>query len=87
MNDMAKKKQPALIKSENKNTQQGNSLSDYLQKDMLEKLKSTKKQLQEAERAQEEERNAQAEFDRKQKEKNKSFAELLDEYGMKGKKF
>ncbi|WP_075617625.1 DUF3886 domain-containing protein [Paenisporosarcina indica] len=62
-------------------------MSDQLQVDVLEKLKLAKKQLLDDEREKEEERLAQAEFNRKQKEKNKSFAELLDDYGMSGKKY
>ena len=85
---MAKKKQQQQHRKQQERTEQsGNTLADQLQGDVLEKLKSAKKQLQDTERQQEEERLAQAEFDRKQKEKNKSFAELLDEYGMKGNKF
>lgn len=82
-----KKKQQTQRQPERIDREQGNTLSDQLQGDVLEKLKLAKKQLLDAERLQEEERQAQAEFDRKQKEKNKSFAELLDEYGMSGKKF
>lgn len=85
---MAKKKQQQQQRRQPERSEQsGNTLADQLQGDVLEKLKSAKKQLQDTERQQEEERLAQAEFDRKQKEKNKSFAELLDEYGMKGNKF
>lgn len=86
---MAKKKQQQQQRRQPERFEQssGNTLSDQLQGDVLEKLKLAKKQLQDTERQQEEERLAQAEFDRKQKEKNKSFAELLDEYGMKGNKF
>ena len=84
---MAKKKQQGRKQPDRSDREQGNSLADQLQNDIVEKLKLAKKQLQDAERLQEEERQAQAEFDRKQKEKNKSFAELLDEYDMKGNKF
>jgi len=85
---MAKKKQQQQQRRQPERSEQsGNTLADQLQGDVLEKLKSAKKQLQDTERQLEEERLAQAEFDRKQKEKNKSFAELLDEYGMKGNKF
>ncbi|MGE6488066.1 YqkE family protein [Paenisporosarcina sp. NPDC076898] len=85
---MAKKKQQQQQRRQPERSEQsGNTLADQLQGDVLEKLKSAKKQLQDTEHQQEEERLAQAEFDRKQKEKNKSFAELLDEYGMKGNKF
>lgn len=84
---MTKKKQQGRKQPERSDEDQGNTLADQLQNDVVEKLKLAKKQLQDVERLQEEERQAQAEFDRKQKEKNKSFAELLDEYDMKGNKF
>ena len=84
---MAKKKQQSRKQPERSEREQGNTLADQLQNDVVEKLKLAKKQLQDVERLQEEERQAQAEFNRKQKEKNKSFAELLDEYDMKGNKF
>ncbi|MGB2992883.1 MAG: YqkE family protein [Paenisporosarcina sp.] len=84
---MAKKKQQGRKHPELSDREPGNTLADQLQNDIVEKLKLAKKQLQDVERLQEEERQAQAEFDRKQKEKNKSFAELLDEYDMKGNKF
>jgi len=84
---MAKKKQSVKKQPQRAEREQANTLSDQLQGDVLEKLKLAKKQLQEAEREREEERLAKAEFDRKQKEKNKSFAELLDDYGMDGNKY
>ena len=58
-----------------------------LSSDVLDKLKETKKQLVAEEQAKEEERQAQLAFEKKQKEKNKSFEELLDEYGYGGSKF
>ena len=83
---MAKKKQrqpvkPVVAKEE------GNGLFDQLSSDVLAKLKETKKQLVAAEQEKEEERQAQLLFEKKQKEKNKSFEELLDEYGFGGSKF
>ncbi|MFF2752630.1 YqkE family protein [Psychrobacillus sp. NPDC058041] len=83
---MAKKKQrqpvkPAVTKEE------GNGLFDQLSSDVLAKLKETKKQLVAAEQEKEEERQAQLLFEKKQKEKNKTFEELLDEYGFGGSKF
>jgi len=85
---MVKKKKQAVRKQPEKSQlESGTTLSDQLQGDVLEKLKLAKKQLLDAEREKEEERLAKAEFDRKQKEKNKSFAELLDDYGMSGKKY
>jgi len=84
---MAKKKQPQRKQQDRVQTEQGNALSDHLNSDVLEKLKQAKKNLQEVEKAQEEEQQAQELFERKQREKNKSFEELLDDYGMKGNKY
>lgn len=86
MKHLAKKKQrqnvkPAVQKEE------GNGLFDQLSSDVLAKLKETKKQLVAEEQEKEEERQAILAFEKKQKEKNKSFAELLDEYGDSGSKF
>ena len=63
------------------------TLADQLGGDVLAKLKATKQELSAKEQAAEEERQAQAAFERKQREKNKSFEELLNEYGDKGTKF
>lgn len=84
---MAKKKQTQRKQPAKSQTEQGHTLSDQLNSDVLEKLKQAKKNLQEVEREQEEERQAQEVFERKQREKNKSFEELLDDYGMKGTKY
>lgn len=84
---MAKKKQTQRKQPAKSQTEQGHTLSDQLNSDVLEKLKQAKKNLQEVEREQEEERQAQELFERKQREKNKSFEELLDDYGMKGTKY
>ncbi len=83
---MAKKKQPQRNQQDRAQTEQGNTLSDHLNRDVLEKLKQVKKNIQDVEKEQEEERQAQELFERKQREKNKSFEELLDDYGMKGNK-
>ena len=84
---MAKKKQTQRKQPAKSQTEQGHTLSDQLNSDVLEKLKQAKKNLQDVEREQEEERQAQELFERKQREKNKSFEELLDDYGMKGTKY
>lgn len=84
---MAKKKQPQRNQQDRAQTEQGNTLSDHLNRDVLEKLKQVKKNIQDVEKEQEEERQAQELFERKQREKNKSFEELLDDYGMKGNKY
>ncbi|ETT81235.1 YqkE family protein [Viridibacillus sp. FSL R5-0477] len=63
------------------------TLKDQLNGDVLEKLKLAKKDLVAKEQAAQDEREAKLAFERKQREKNKSFAELLNEYGDKGSKF
>lgn len=86
---MAKKKQRQPIKPAKQATpkEEGNGLFDQLSSDVLAKLKETKKELVAAEQAKEEERQAQLAFEKKQREKNKSFEELLNEYGDNGSKF
>lgn len=84
---MAKKKQAQRKQPAKSQTEPGHTLSDQLNSDVLEKLKQAKKNLQAVEKEQEEERQAQELFERKQREKNKSFEELLDDYGMKGTKY
>ena len=86
MNKLAKKKQKQQVKP-TVQKEEANTLSDQLSSDLLAKLKETKKQLVAVEQEKEEERQAQLVFERKQKEKNKSFEELLDEYGFGGSKF
>lgn len=83
---LAKKKQKQQVKP-TVQKEETNTLSDQLSSDLLAKLKETKKQLVAVEQEKEEERQAQLVFERKQKEKNKSFEELLDEYGFGGSKF
>ncbi|HJF30369.1 MAG TPA: DUF3886 domain-containing protein [Sporosarcina psychrophila] len=61
--------------------------SDALDDDILEKLKAAKKALSAAEETKEEERQEQLRLERKEREKNKSFGELLKEYGDTGSKF
>ena len=65
----------------------GLTLEDQLNGDVLAKLKAAKKSLVEDEIAKEEERQARLAFERKQKEKNMSFEELLEKYGDQGSKF
>lgn len=55
--------------------------------DVLAKLKDTKKALQAEEQERREEEEAKRIFERKQREKNMSFAELLEKHGDKGNKF
>lgn len=63
------------------------TLSDALGDDVLAKLKAAKQQLSAAEQVKEEQRQEQILQERKEREKNKSFGELLDEYGYGGSKF
>ena len=84
---MAKKNRRQQQVKPAKQVEEGNSLSDQLSSDVLAKLKETKKQLVTAEQEKEEERQAQLAFEKKEREKNKSFEELLDEYGFGGSKF
>lgn len=67
--------------------QEAMTLADQLGGDILAKLKAAKQDLTAKEQVAEEERQAQLAFERKQREKNKSFEELLNEYGDKGTKF
>lgn len=67
--------------------QEAVTLADQLGGDMLAKLKAAKQVLTVKEQAAEEERQAKLAFERKQREKNKSFEELLNEYGDKGTKY
>lgn len=63
------------------------TLKDQLNADVLAKLKAAKQSLVAEEQAKEEERQAKLAFERKQREKNMSFEELLEKYGDKGSKF
>ena len=63
------------------------TLQDQLGGDLLAKLKATKQSLVADEQAKEEEERARKAFERKQKEKNMSFEELLEQYGDGGSKF
>ena len=82
---MVKKKKaiPAKPKEDNQRL----TLSEQLDGNVLAKLKSAKKNLEAEVQRNEEERLARLAYERKQREKNKSFEELLDEYGYSGKKF
>lgn len=82
---MAKKKkqmtQPKLTSDD------GLTLKDQLNADVLSQLKLAKQSLVAQEKEQEEERRAKALFEKKQREKNMSFEELLEQYGDQGSKF
>ncbi|MFJ8261376.1 YqkE family protein [Rummeliibacillus sp. NPDC094406] len=86
---MAKKKRQQRTQSQSKTVEKEENLTlqDQLNGEVLAKLKLAKKELVAKEQQQQEEKEAQLAFERKQREKNKSFAELLEEYGDKGTKF
>ncbi len=63
------------------------TLKDQLGSDVLEKLKLAKSSLTKQIEEKEAERQAKLAFERKQKEKNMSFEELLEKYGDSGSKF
>ncbi|MBD8035254.1 YqkE family protein [Solibacillus sp. A46] len=85
---MAKKKQQRSTNDEfNLPKEKAATLADQLGGDVLAKLKAAKQDMVADEKAKEEERIAKAAFERKQREKNMSFEELLDQYGDKGSKF
>ena len=63
------------------------TLSDSLDDDVLAKLKTVKTVLTNVERENEEKRQEKLRLERKEREKNKSFVELLNEYGDVGTKY
>lgn len=79
-----KKKQMTQPKS---TSDDGLTLKDQLNADVLSQLKLAKQSLVAQEKEQEEERRAEALFEKKQREKNMSFEELLEQYGDQGSKF
>lgn len=58
-----------------------------LPEDILAKLQATKNELLKEEQQRAEEKQAKELFERKEREKNLSFAELLDRHGDKGNKY
>ncbi len=69
---MAKKQQPS---------------NGLFSEDQLMKLQETKKALLKDQQKIEQEKEAKRQFDRKQREKNMSFEELLDRHGDSGSKY
>lgn len=84
---MAKKKQQRTTNEFELPKDKAATLADQLGGDVLAKLKAAKQEMVEDEKAKEEERLAKAAFERKQREKNMSFEELLNQYGDKSSKF
>ncbi len=85
---MSKKKQRTPITpKKNKADDSATSLSDFMSDDMLAKLKGMKQEMKAVEEIkleQEKQKRIQERIDR---EKNKSFEELLKEYGDGGQKY
>lgn len=72
---------------ESKQEKESLTLADQLGGDVLAKLKEAKQSLVNEEQKKEEERQARLAFERKQREKNMSFEEMLEKYGDKGSKY
>lgn len=84
---MAKKKKQQQHPQQKQTEKEALTLQDQLGGDVLAKLKAAKQSLvadAEAKQAEEEARKA---FERKQREKNMSFEELLEQYGNGGSKY
>lgn len=85
---MAKKRKQQQQPSNNATVKEDKlTLQDQLGGDVLAKLKEAKQGLVAEQQAKEDEKQAQLAFERKQREKNKTFEELLNEYGDQGSKF
>lgn len=82
-----KKKQQQQQKEPNFTDKEAVTLQEQLGGDVLAKLKAAKQSLVADEEAKQEETRARKEFERKQKEKNMSFEELLEQYGDGGSKY
>jgi hypothetical protein len=82
---MAKRKTRTITSRKQENEKP--TLSDALDSDVLMKLKEAKKEMTAKLEAEEANRQEQLRRERLEREKNKSFAELLDEYGDSGSKF
>ncbi|MCH7321142.1 YqkE family protein [Solibacillus sp. MA9] len=84
---MAKKKQQRQTSEFELPKEKAATLADQLGGDVLAKLKAAKQEMVADEQAKEEERIAKAKFEKKQREKNMSFEELLNQFGDQGSKF
>ncbi|WP_025784957.1 YqkE family protein [Sporosarcina sp. D27] len=83
---MAKKRNQQRLESKPKDDG-ALRLADALGEDVLSKLKEAKQALSQAEAKAEEARMEQVIKEKKEREANKSFAELLDEYDRKTSKY
>lgn len=87
MVDRMAKKKATKQHSPKKQEIEKTTLMDSLNNDIVTKLKEAKKELMASAQAKEEERLEKLRKEKAEREKNKSFAELLDEYGDSGSKF
>lgn len=84
---MAKKKQKRPQSPNPKQDDTSLTLKDQLSDSVFSKLQLAKRQLTDEQQKRDEEEAARKLFEKKQREKNMSFEELLDQYGDKGSKF
>jgi len=82
-----KRKQNQSTQSTTKQSDERLTLKDQLSESVFTKLLETKSSLTAEQQRREEEEQAKKLFEKKQREKNMSFEELLDQYGEKGSKF
>lgn len=82
------KKKKATLQQKQKPAQDDKvTLKDQLSDSVFAKLQQAKTELTAQEKKREEEEHARKLFEKKQREKNMSFEELLEQYGDKGSKF
>lgn len=87
---MAKKKKRKSFSNNHpvkEEIEQGNTLKEQLSDSVFEKLQAKKRELKDQELEKEQEEAARRAFEKKQREKNMSFEELLGQYGDKGSKY
>lgn len=87
---MAKKKKRQRFSNNHpvkEEKEQGNTLKEQLSDSVFEKLQAKKRELKDQELEKEQEEAARRAFEKKQREKNMSFEELLSQYGDKGSKY
>jgi Protein of unknown function (DUF3886) len=86
-NKMAKKRKSQQMKQPSYEQKEKNTLGSLMNEELLQKLKATKKQLQDQEVKQKVEEEARIREEKRLKEKNKSFEELLNESSISWKDF
>ncbi|MDN4607345.1 YqkE family protein [Sporosarcina highlanderae] len=84
---MAKKKSKKQQQTPQKSETEKTTLMDALDSDIVSKLKEAKKELLASAQAKEEEHLEKVRQEKIEREKNKTFAELLNEYGDSASKY